>query len=270
MEQITNIKEVQSLALQILCYVDRVCRENNIKYALAGGTLLGAVRHKGFIPWDDDIDIIMPRPDYEKFLKIMDNTNSNNFKCLHYGENFPNYFYRFAKVVDLSTSLREAEYIQNPDLGVFVDVFPVDGIDINKAEKILNKSRKYSTLLMFSANKKYTKSPHGFLRSILKFFVFCHSKLFGWKFWLKKHENYVKNFKFEDYEFSMPYAGANGKRDVLEKHYFNEIIELEFESHKFCAFKEYDKYLTHVYGNYMQLPPKEKQVTHHEFKIYKK
>lgn len=269
MEEIVDIKEIQKIALDILVYVDNICRENNIKYSLAGGTLIGAIRHKGFIPWDDDIDIIMPREDYERFIELMDKSNNKKYKALHFGKSFPNYFYPFCKVCDTDTKLFEGNYINNNELGVFIDVFPIDGIP-NEHEKILKKAKNIRSNLSFSCEKKYTKSKKGIIRSFLKFGKYCLVKLFGWKYWYKRFDKVSNKYNFNDYELSMPYSGCYGERDVFPKKYFDELIEVSFEKHNFMCFKDYDKYLTHVYGDYMTPPPKEKQITHHDFKIYKK
>ena len=95
MIEIKDLKEIQKIGLNTLKFIDKVCKENDIKYSLCAGTALGAIRHKGFIPWDDDIDIMMTRENYDKFLNIMDNLQDKNYKCLHFGKKFPNYFYRF-------------------------------------------------------------------------------------------------------------------------------------------------------------------------------
>ena len=269
MEEIVDITEIQQIALNILIYVDKVCDENNLRYALAGGTFLGAIRHKGFIPWDDDIDIVMPRDDYEKFLDIMDKADNKRYKALHFGKSFPNYFYPFCKVCDTDTKLFEGNYINNNQLGVFIDIFPVDGIP-NKHEKILKKVARVRANLNFACEKKYTKSKKGFIRSFLKLGKYCLVKLFGWKYWYKKFDKISKKHNFNDYELSIPYSGCYGKKDILPKNYFNDLIKIKFENYYFLSFKEYDKYLSKMYGDYMTPPPKEKQITHHDFKIYKK
>lgn len=270
MREITDIKEIQSIALGVLVYIDKICKENNIEYSLAGGTALGAVRHGGFIPWDDDIDIVMTRPNYEKFLSVMDNTSSDKYKCLHYGKDFPNYFYRFAKVCDLSTTLEEGKYIHNRELGISVDVFPSDGVDEKNIKKVFKKAKYYGAMLMVSASKKYTKSPHGFLRSVVKFFGYLYAKIWGWKHWHNKYEKLVSKYQFEDHNKTLVYCGMYGLNEVFDKDIYSNLSTISFEGIIFPVVNDTDKYLKALYKNYMQLPPKEKQVSHHEFKIYKK
>lgn len=273
MREITDIKEIQMISLEILKFIDKICRKNKITYSICGGTLLGAIRHKGFIPWDDDIDIMMPRPEYERFLQIMDeDSNTNNkYKCLHYGKEFPNYYYRFAKVVDLSTKLEESTLINNDDLGIFVDVFPVDGIDNKKAKKYVKKSTFYARMLDHSCRIKTQYKNVPFFKYLIKKFILTPiSKIFGSKYWLKKHENYVKSFNTQDFEYGNLYSGGSGIKEMFPIKYFSDLTEIKFEDSVFFAIKEYDKYLCRAYGDYMALPPPEKRVTHHDFKIYKK
>lgn len=274
MEEITNnTKEVQRIALGILKYVDKVCRENNIKYSLAGGTLLGAIRHKGFIPWDDDIDLMMLRPDYEKFLKIMDEDAKTNkkYKALHYSDNCPNYFYRFAKVVDLDTCVSESTLIVPKDMGVFVDIFPVDGIDIKNPHKPILKTLFYARMLAHSAMLKVNKKDVKLSKYLVKkFIIYPYAKLWGPKHWMKKHENYIKKFDVDKFDNSISYSGCYRERDIIPRKDFNEYIELTFEGQKFLTIKNYEPYLVSLYGDYMKLPPVEQQVSHHDLKIYKK
>ncbi len=274
MKEITNeIKEVQKIALNVLIYIDKVCRDNKIRYSLAGGSLLGAIRHKGFIPWDDDIDIFMPRDDYEKFLKIMDEDAKTNekIKCLHFDEKYPDYFYRFAKVCDTSTTLQESTFIRNENLGVFVDIFPIDGIDIKKAHKIIKKSSYYNRMVAHSAMIKLNKKNVSTLKYLIKKYIICpFSKISGYKYWWNKSENFIKQYKFDNWDYVIPYSGVYKEKDIFPKKFFDTLVEYDFEGCKFLAIKDYDPYLKSIYGDYMTPPPPEKRITHHDFKIYKK
>lgn len=272
MEEIKETKDIQNIELEILKHIDQFCKKHNIKYSLCGGTLLGAIRHKGFIPWDDDIDIVMQRNDYERFLSLMDEEfkNGDNFKCLYYG-NEDKYFYRFAKVVDLRTKLEEIDFDNPENLGVFVDVFPADGIDIKKYKKIIKKSEFYGRFLTYSCMKKRSKRGDSFLKSFIKRYIcLVISKFFGTKYWLKKFEKFVRSFKLEDYEYCNIYSGGLKDKEIFPTNYFNELIEVDFEKSKFLAFKNWHGYLEHTYGDYMTPPPPEKRITHHSFIAYKR
>ena len=269
MQEITDIKDIQSIALNILIYVDDICKKNNIRYSLAGGTAIGAIRHKGFIPWDDDIDIMMPRPDYEKFLKIMDNSENKNFKALHYGANFPNYFYGFTKVVDLNTKLYESTLINNPDLGVFIDVFPIDGAPHN-INKLLKKYKKYQSLTTLASMKKFAKSSKGKLRTLLKFPSYLFAKIFGWKFWYKRKLKIIEKCDYDKCDKSIILDDVCAIKALMDKNIYDEYINVPFENCNASILKDYDIYLTSIYGDYMTPPPKEKQIAPHIFKIYRK
>lgn len=265
MKEITSTQEIQKISLDILLFVDKICKENNLKYCLAYGTAIGAVRHKGFIPWDDDIDIIMLRDDYDKFLKIIDNYNHDTYKCLHVGDK--NYFYGFAKVVDLRTVLEENNFIRNPDLGVYIDVFPVDGVNEQTYEKDFAKFKKYHKLLIFASNKKFKKSPKGMAHTLKKLILYPFVKLIGWKYLLKKTEQIRKRVPLNTTSKVATYGSSHDK-PVFDKKIFDNIIEVDFEGYKFPILKDYDLYLTQLYGDYMKLPPEEQQVSNHSFKAY--
>lgn len=126
-------------------------------------------------------------------------------------------------------------------------------------------------MLSHSMMKKCNASRYGAKKTFLKkFFIYPIAKLFGAKFWLKKHEKLVKSFKMSDYDFCNLYAGVIGTKEVFPKKYFDDLIEVDFEGHKLKAIAAYDDYLTNAYGDYMQLPPEEYRVSLHDFVIYKK
>ena len=262
MIEIKDLKEIQKIGLNTLKFIDKVCKENDIKYSLCAGTALGAIRHKGFIPWDDDIDIMMTRENYDKFLNIMDNLQDKNYKCLHFGKKFPNYFYRFAKVVDLNTYVEEINFPRHNDMGLFVDIFPIDGMPEDKAVERTKKYAKWGLIHYTAASKKFIKSDKGVLRTIAKYFVWAFYKIIGWKHLVKKSDKFLREYKIEDCKYAGVYDEYES-REIMPKEIFDEFIEVDFETSKFPIIKNYDLYLTKLYGDYMTPPPPEKRQQHH-------
>ena len=141
MELVENIRDTQNLMLPVLVFIDKICREHNLRYSLAYGTLIGAIRHKGFIPWDDDIDILMPRPDYEKLQNIIKNMNSDEFGIMDSNDLDSFYVTRMAKIFNKKTYLKEFPHKYILEYGAFVDIFAVNGMPDNVAEIKKNEER---------------------------------------------------------------------------------------------------------------------------------
>lgn len=255
MKQIKELKEIQTIELDILKFIDRVCRANNLTYYLAYGTLIGAVRHKGFIPWDDDIDIIMPRKDYEKIIKIMGKGIGNyGMVCV---ETNKNYNYPWGKVYDKRTSLKEIGKFQIVEYGLWVDIFPIDGLGETK-EEALKMTEK------IKVNKYRIWTMHVFAKKGIKGRLM---NLIGRKSFnrLMLHDCKKNNF------YTSKWVGCvigDDEKAIIEGKHYQEKCELEFEGYKFYAPKEYDKILTMWYGDYMTLPPVEERVVAHDTEIY--
>ena len=260
-----QFEEMKKIELNILIYFTEVCEENNLRYYLGGGTLLGAVRHKGFIPWDDDIDVMMPRSDFQKLLSL--SINNENYNIIKPGT--AGYYYNFAKLVDTRTILEEKGIKRIDGLGVYIDIFPLDGMpetpDARKKRfKELNSIRKRinNTCLL---KPKFHRNPFAYLNACR---IYNSNKNIDLSSLQKKYLDSALKNSFDDSEFVFAAGGAYGARDIFPGKWFEKEIELQFENLSVKAFNGYDFYLTQLYGDYMTLPPEDKRVTPHHSIVY--
>ena len=265
-----GLEELKAIQLDILVKVRDFCAAGNLRYFLAGGTLLGAVRHKGYIPWDDDIDIVMPRPDYDRFVMTF-NGSDENLEVLA-PEHDGNFYAPYANVCDRRTLLIEEGNGHNgKQMGVKIDVFPLDGVPqdfekyraLQKRINVLNKRMWYKRVPLSEA---YASG--------------------GWKeafiYWEHKARYIFRSYASLQAEVgklarSVPYEGAEYVDDIVYNPYplarvqatvFSSFIEVPFEDRIFRIPSGYDAYLRALYDDYMQLPPEEKRVAHHGFSAY--
>lgn len=256
-------EDLKKIQLNILKKVASFCEEQNINYSLYGGTLLGAVRHKGYIPWDDDIDISMPRPDYERFIEEFHLIGDSDLKIhdLSLNKNYP---YPFIKVSDERTLFKENSKV-NYTLGVNIDIFPIDGLPFSEKEstKIMKRSTFYRNLIELKQikirkDRKLHKNIFLCFARVILFIIPIHYLLI----------QIIKLTKKNDYEHSS-FVGnivwGYGSKERCLKNIYSDYLFIDFEGSKFQAMIGYDGYLTNVFGNYMQFPPKEKQIAHHSF-----
>ena len=266
MKEITNIEEFKSIQLGILNYVNEFCSKHSIKYGLGYGTLIGAVRHHGFIPWDDDIDIVMRRADYDRFIELFSKETGYYKIWSHTIQK--DYPLAYAKVTDERTIKIENanHYVVR---GLDIDVFPIDDLpdDEEAVRRLFSKLKQLDKILVFKQTTYSNK------RSFYKNAILLAGRLFfSWYSIDRLINNISKN--------AQKYKGCYGKncaqmvtymykeREIQPREYTDSFIELDFEGHYYPVQKGYDFYMRQIYGDYMQLPPKEKQVTHHAFKAY--
>ncbi len=262
-----TLKEIQCVELDMMKEIHHFCVENKIRYTLAYGSLIGAIRHQGFIPWDDDIDIWMPRPDYERFNKYY--RSQKGFKLMSpYKDD--NLFY-FTKVYDDTRTHVEMKLKHHQgDLGVWIDIFPIDSVSddmdqfledyalIRKTRKRINSMRLSYTLL----NKR-----KGFkrIKALLKFGVkrILYGSLNSLR---KKHHAYCFHHVFGSTKRCSSLccvdAYKKNKPECFDVSDFSEYELADFETEKFYITKSYDRVLTNIYGDYMVIPPKEQQESH--------
>ena len=241
----------------ILDYVHQFCEEQGITYFLSSGSLLGAVRHGGYIPWDDDIDIYMPRKDYERLLQEF--RDSDQYRLLDPAKE-PHYYYTFAKVVDQRTRMVEKE-TEGYEIGVYMDIFPVDYVtdDLQERERIFNEKK----LLYKIRRCKISRSNP--LQSRLAYFVYKH-----WPMTVRQIERKIRNLIVLDTPTStvcnMTEAGPKMK-GCFPAEDIASSVDIEFEGKMYKTMVGYKDYLERTYGDYMTLPPVEQRVTHH-FEAY--
>ena len=260
-----SFEETKQVELEILTNVADFCDKNSITYYLAYGTLIGAVRHKGFIPWDDDIDIWMPRADYNKFIQIYGQQNpEQRYKVISPEDKISRH--TFAKVIDTKTVKIEANIdYSNGYLGVDIDIFPLDGQPDNDKEylKWYNKLQKHYKLFPFLIYSKPNSLVKKIAFPILRFLSGGKNNI------LEKTAKLHKNYSYEE---SLYVGAIECCYDLInnryKKEWFSDFEVVDFEGKKFKIPIGHDEILTQIYGDYMQLPPVEMRVTHHSNSTY--
>lgn len=263
-----TLEEIQNLEYNILKEFDAFARKNNIKYFLCGGTLLGAIRHEGFIPWDDDIDICLLREDYDKMISLVKNQRYFEDKpqyrfCLPLDDN---YIYPYVKVVDDQTIVYEKDINHQFCLGVWIDIFPMDAWPESDKEiqKVLKKHARYKFF-----NKIYVA---GNLSSVQKkilgvigkigYSILCHGKTY--KYWVKKMLDLIEQSQSS---IVGNRSWPNKDKEMFNKKIFEKVEYRKFVDQEFPIPVGYDEYLTRMYGNYMQIPKLEDRI-YHDFEGY--
>lgn len=254
----TERKKIWAIEIDLLLELDRVCNKHDIKYFLIGGTLLGAVRHKGFIPWDDDIDVAMLRKDYERFQEIAPNEfKSPYFLQTPYTDN--GYFFSFVKLRnENSTGISIPFRFEDFNQGLLVDIFPIDNC---KLEDVKQNYDKIKNLVLDNSNYMRRSSPdlHDIERHALWSGRPPLSVCEEIQQIARTHENEETEFVNESTCVCYPW-----NKFVWQKKDFDEIVEMEFEGYKFPCPKGYDSILTTLYGDYMEFPPVDKRGTWHD------
>lgn len=271
------LPEMKILLQDILYEFANFCEENNLRYYLSYGTLLGAIRHKGFIPWDDDIDVMMPRPDYIRFLEITKGGFKNNLKVCSL-ENTDNYIYPFAKIIDSRTILIESSVKADiNELGVYIDVFPLDGLPNSEKEikKHFNRIRNLKKIHGFSVsavpswNKVSKLSLKRMIKNIIMLIIKKPFSIYGYKRIADHMDNLAQKYDFNEANKSSNLVwGVYGDGEVMDKGCFINSVYVTFEKRQYLAPSDYHQVLSQLYGDYMQFPPLEKRITRHNTKVY--
>lgn len=262
-----SIEEIKKCELEMLSFIHEFCTRYGLRYYLAYGTLIGAVRHKGFIPWDDDVDIAMPRKD---FLKLCEVLPSNSHYTLVSSYTTKDYTVPFAKLYDNRTRLiQDYNFIERVELGVYIDIFILDGFPTasSLARKHSEKIDKYMRR-WYWANTKFRVSD-SFLHDIIRFVFTIPYRIKGPKYYSELLNDTLSTYEFDDSVLVTDASSMDplSKCTVLKDIYGDGIL-LEFEGLVFSAPQKYDDYLRINYGDYMKIPEEKDRVSNHNFVAY--
>ena len=266
-QEVTDIREIQQMELGIMEYIHEVCQKIGVKYFLAYGSLIGAVRHKGFIPWDDDMDICMLREDYEKLQDYLISNPDERYEVMSYKNNL-NYVYPFMKVQDNQTYLLEEDVRIDSNMGIYVDIFPVDGYEDDSVFKDkmtrLIKKRQLScyTFKGITNTKSLLNSLIRYISVIVFYFTNTNKYIRG-------IDDLAQSRKVDDYELVDYLIYKDMHKPVWKREWLEQTIMGVFEGKEFMIPKNYHEILTSDYGDYMQLPPVELRFSHHDFQLWK-
>lgn len=262
-----ELKAIPSLELEALTVIDQICRKHSIKYTLIDGSLLGAILHNGFIPWDNDVDIAMLRDDLEKF-KLICKTELPSKYFYQDMSTDPEYLYLFDKIRINNTLFKESYLAEcNINHGVFIDIFPADNVSDNKKEA----KKQFNSFIflrhMFMAKYLSVKARKGkkkIIAGLIKYLIPNNTKNIRNKAFDIMYK-YDKEKTKEVRIFPSTYA----KKDVYCRKFFEEVEDHKFENHNFLISKYYEQMLVNDYGNWRELPPKNQRVTRHNLVDFK-
>lgn len=261
-------KEIKECLFGIMVYFDKICKKYGLRYSLYAGTLLGAVRHKGFIPWDDDIDVLMPYPDYLKFIQIPEINSVGNRYFLHYAttetKNKETYIFPFPKLEDEATQIK---FNSTKDQGgAYIDIFPLTGFP---SEQKQLESYSKNILNLRPKIPRATIVGNGFLRKI-------RNKYYRYNY-KKYRDEYIDLIKSTNYETAekvgqnvWPVNDGQDIGEVFPKSWFESYTTLAFEGYEFMVISNYIELLELEYGDWKKLPPESERVGTHDFSLYKK
>jgi len=261
-----DIKECHNVLLNIASVFDAICKKHQIPYYMLGGTMLGAFRHKGFIPWDDDMDFGVERPYFPKLIKVLSEELPEHFQlktldnCAHFVSNF-------IKIEDDRTLVYDEWYDGAREMGVFIDIFPLD-----KGRKNSLQTKLFASYVFFLLQlKDYLYFDPKYRRGIKKLIatIMLKTNICSYKQTLAYIDRILRRYTSEDSGFLINYYGNWGKKEIIRHDVFGQPQDYPFETITLSGVTDTDAYLSALYGNYMQLPPEEKRLFHNFGMYYK-
>lgn len=264
-KDMNNLMSVHQVLLEMLQWFHKQCLENSLNYYVVGGTMLGTIRHKGFIPWDDDIDVAMPRKDYEQFIKLYSSTTNTKYLVEEPNDNNTDFIYLFAKLYDTDTTLTESTR-SKIKRGVYIDIFPLDGIGDTLEEAKYNFSKVFKYIRLhdmivcaYRKDRAWYKNVSIFFGHILSPLLLSERKL---NYYIQKLCK-TKDFYQSNYVANL--VGNWGYKEIVKKEYLGTPTIYKFENIEIYGVENPHEYLSAIYGDYMTPPPVEKQKSHHDF-----
>ena len=259
MKKMTN-KELKKCMLDILEYIDGVCRKHKIKYSLYYGSLIGAIRHKGIIPWDDDIDLIMLNKEYEKLVKVL-KKEKGRYQFVDHSTN-SSYVLTFGKVVDTKTFIKQDNIDEGNMNGVYVDIFSFNNIPDKPSKFYYYRLLFYQLLLYSYVETGVDKKDKLYIVKKVRNFV---ARILGKEFLYKKYDNLCKKYNDKKRDCLMsnwPEYQRPINEEICYRKNYKDYMDVDFDGIKAMIIKNYDEVLKAYYGDYMTPPPKDKQVFH--------
>lgn len=259
----TDRKKIWTVLLDLMLTFDDVCKKHNLTYFLEAGSLLGAIRHKGFIPWDDDVDVLMPRKDYQKFLELSNEFVAPYFLQTPYTDK--GYFYSFPKIRNSNTTaLNQMFCYQNFNHGMWLSIFPIDNWDVNGGEE---RYAKIKELNMDNSTYMRISNPNLSEKDQQRVKNYCGRDPFDTIKELDRIAQECNGYKTEFVTVGST-AVISYSRKLWYAEDFSSAIEWDFEDFKFPVPVGYDRFLKVMYGDYMKLPPVEDRGLHHSGTIF--
>lgn len=256
---------MQIRLLEIMKWFHNLCEKENLTYYAQGGTALGAVRHNGFIPWDDDLDVGMPRGDYEKLLKISKKINGKSKFYIEFPSEKIDYVYPYAKVYDTRTTLIENTRYKTCR-GIYIDVFPIDGIGDTLEESVINFKKTERMINLLCTSVCALRKDRQLYKNIAILCSRCIPKcILNSQKLIKKIEKTSKRLDYVKCKYVANLCGNWREKEIMNKEWIGSPTLCKFEDMEIYIIENSDAYLKRLYGDYMKLPPIEKRCTHHDF-----